>query len=89
MSGGAWSSICVALTSRIFDAGGGAVGGEISRGSPRGGTRFVCMNEWTAASWASSSRSSSNAPPTPCSCRTGTTERTAVTTETNYVYRCL
>jgi hypothetical protein len=88
MYGGAWSSICVALTSGIFDAGG-AVGGEMSRGSPRGGTFFLCMNESTAsASWASSSRSS-DAPPSPCSCRTGTTERTAVTTETNYVYRCL
>ena len=89
---GAWSSICVALTSGVscsdFDAAG-AVGGVISRGSPRGGTFFLSMYESSACASRSSSSRSSNAPSSPCSCRTCTTERTAVTTETNYVYRCL
>jgi len=82
---GAWSSICVALTSGgVFD-----VGGEISGGSPRGGTIVLSVYAWSACASRSSSSRSSNAPQSPSSSRTCTTERTAVTTETNYVYRCL
>ena len=56
---------------------GGAVGGEVSRGSrPRGGTFFLSMYDASACASRSSSRSS-NAPQSPSSSRTCTTERTA------------
>ena len=62
----------MALTSGVFDAGG-AVGGEVSRGSrPRGGTFFLSMYE--SSSCASRLASRSSASSSPCSC---TTERTA------------